>query len=284
MSARRPMRGSAYTMVELVVVIALTGVVAAMGVAFLRAPVLQYVDTARRAELSDAADTALRRITRDLRTALPNSVRVKAVGGVIYLEYLHAVASGRYREYPDSAGAGDPLDFHAADGTFEVIGALPPLAAGDAIVVFNVSADEAPPTGSNAYAGDNRARYLGDDGIAVITIDDAQAPGAPKLFPFPSPGRRFHVVRTPVTYVCDPAPGVNALRRYWNYTIQAVQPVAFAPAADSALLASDVTNCVFSYNVHPATQRVGVVSLALELTKAGESVRLFQQVHVNNVP
>lgn len=270
-------------MVELVVVIALTGIVAAVVAAFIRAPVQTYVDTARRAELTDAADTALRRIARDLRMALPNSIRVKQSGTAVHLEYLQTVAGARYREYPDAAGGGDPLDFSSADTAFDVIGPMPAFAAGDSIVVFNVDADEAP-TGANAYAGDNRARYVGVTASTVTLEDAAGPPGTGKLFPFPSPGRRFHVVRHPVTYVCDPAPGAGQLKRYWSYAIQAAQPVTFLPGTNEALLAHDVSACVFAYDVNPATQRIGVVSLTLVLTKGGESVRLFQQVHVNNVP
>lgn len=276
-------RGRGWTLVELVVVIVLTGIVAATVMTFLRTPIAAYVDTARRAELTDAADTALRRITRDLRMALPNSVRIKAVGSAIHLEYLQVVSGSRYREYPDAAGGGDPLDFTAADGAFDVIGPMPAFASGDSIVIFNVNAEEAG-TGSNAYAGDNRARYVSVAGTTLTVEDPGAPPGTPKLFPFPSPGRRFHVVRYPVSYVCDPAPGVRQLKRYWNYAIAATQPVTFAPGTSEALLAHEVTGCVFAYDVNPATQRVGVVSLTLELTRQGESVRLFQQVHVNNVP
>ena len=56
--------------------IAIVGIIGAMVAVFIRSPVQSYVDSARRAELGDVADTALRRIIRDLRLALPNSVRV----------------------------------------------------------------------------------------------------------------------------------------------------------------------------------------------------------------
>jgi MSHA biogenesis protein MshO len=272
-----------WTLVEAIVVVVLSGVVAAVVATFIRAPVLGYVDAARRAELTDAADTALRRITRDLRAALPNSVRVKAVGSVVYLEYLETAGAGRYRQYPDAAGAGDPLDFSAADGSFDVIGPMPALASGDAVVVFNANSEDAVAL-ANAYAGDNRARYVSST-ASTVTIEAASgAPGTPVLFPYMSPGRRFHVVRQPVTYVCDPTVGVQQVRRYWGYAIQPAQPTTFAPGTASALLADGVTACAFAYTVSPATQRVGVVSVEITLMRGDESVRLFQQVHVNDVP
>lgn len=265
-----------WTLVEAVVVIGLTSLVAAMVVSFIRTPMQAYVDTARRAELTDTADTALRRMTRDLRLALPNSVRIKTVGNAIHLEYLETAGGARYREYPDSIGGGDPLDFEIADTTFDVIGPMPVFSSGDSIVVFNLNADDTP-TGSNAYQGDNRARYLSST-PTTVTLDAA------KQFPFASPARRLHVVRQPVTYVCDPSPGVQQLRRYWGYAIQAVQPSVFAPGTGAAVLANGVTACTFAYNVSPSTQRVGVVSLSLDVANGGETVHLFQQMHVNNVP
>ncbi|TAN77825.1 MAG: type II secretion system protein, partial [Gallionella sp.] len=66
----------------MVMVIVITGIIGSMVAVFIKAPVQQYFDVARRADMTDTADTALRRITRDLRLALPNSVRVTgAVSG-----------------------------------------------------------------------------------------------------------------------------------------------------------------------------------------------------------
>ncbi|MCC7484199.1 MAG: prepilin-type N-terminal cleavage/methylation domain-containing protein [Burkholderiales bacterium] len=262
-----PARG--FSLVELIVVIAVTGVVAAAVAIFIRRPVEGYLDAARRAELSDIADTALRRMTRDLRAALPNSIRITASGTSIYLEYLQVSGGGRYRAEPDGVGAGDPLDFSAADGAFDVIGTLPAFAGGESIVVYNATASGAT---ANAYAGDNRAAVSGTSASGINL-------SAPKLFPFASPGRRFQVVQYAVTYRCDTATG--ELRRYWDYGIASPQP---APPAtpNNALLARHVNACSFSYS--PATQQLGVVALNLQVSRGGETVRLFQQVHVSNVP
>jgi MSHA biogenesis protein MshO len=180
----------------------------------------------------------------------------------------------------NSGGGGDPLDFTAADSTFDVIGPMPPLAAGDSIVIYNLNWDPAIAT-ANAYVGDNRAGYASN---AAATI----ALSAAKLYPFNSPGKRFQVVQYPVTYACDPITGT--VRRFAGYAIQAAQPnnVAAAPlstAPSNALLATSITSCSFSYVVASgAAQRAGVVSLTLQVEQAGEKVKLFQQAHVNNVP
>ena len=264
-----------FTLVEMIVVIAITGILAGAVAVFIRRPVEGYVDAARRAELTDIADTALRRITRDLRTALPNSVRTTSAGNVRYLEYLQTSGGGRYRAEPDSSGAGNILNFIAADLSFDVIGTMPALAAGNSIVVYNLS-----PTGStaNAYSGDNRE--LVNVGASTATT---VALNAAKLFPFASPGKRFQVVEHAVTYACDPLPaGAGVLRRYWNYGI--VDPQPTPPGGSNALLARNITGCSFTYTADGPTARTGVLALDLQVEQAGEKVRLFQQVHVNNVP
>jgi MSHA biogenesis protein MshO len=262
-----------FTLVEMIVVITITGILAATVAVFIRRPVEAYVDVARRGELTDIADTALRRITRDLRTALPNSIRITAVGNVTYLEYLQTSGGGRYRAAPDSSGAGDMLDFIAADASFDVIGAMPALAAGNSIVIYNLS-----PTGStaNAYSGDNRGAYSSNT-ATTITLSPA------KLFPFQSPGKRFQVVEEAVTYACDPLPaGAGVLRRYWNYGI--VDPQPTPPGGSNALLATNITGCSFTYTTSAATTRTGILALNLQISQGGETVWLFQQAHVNNVP
>ena len=262
-----------FTLVEMVVVIAITGILAAAVAVFIRRPVESYVDAARRAELTDIADGALRRITRDVRMALPNSVRITTAGNVTYLEYLQTSGGGRYRAETDSAGAGDILDFVAPDASFDVIGPMPALAAGNSIVVYNLSA-----TGgsANAYSGDNRAAYSSNT-ATTITLT------APKQFLYQSPGKRFQVVEHAVTYACDPLPGgAGVLRRHWNYGIVDPQPTAFG--GSSALLASNITGCGFTYTTSGPTARTGVVALNLQISDGGETVWLFQQAHVNNAP
>ena len=263
-------RACGFTLVEAVAVIAIMGVVAGMVAIFIRQPVESYVDAVRRAELTDIADTALRRMGRDVRAALPNSIRIATAGGVTYLEFLQISGGGRYRAQPDSAGNGDPLDFTAADTTFDVIGPVPPLAAGDRIVVYNLGPGS---TESDAYTGNNSTAFASLAG-STITI-------AAKLFPFVSPGHRFQVVEYPVTYACDPASG--QLRRYWGYAIAAAQPTPPA-GGNNALLATNVSACTFTYTASPATQRNSIVSLSLQVTQSGETVSLFEQVHVVNVP
>src|SRR5712691_11678811 len=262
------------TLIEMVIVIAITAIIAGAVAVFISRPVEGYADAARRAEMTDIADTALRRMTRDLRTALSNSIRTTTVSGVLYLEYLQGSGGGRYRAQVDSLGGGNILDFTIVDPDgFDVIGAMPTLAAGDSIVIYNLASSGA---SANAYVGDNRGAYSSNT-ATTITLAPA------KQFPFPSPGKRFQVVQYAVTYACNPVTG--ELRRYWGYGIVDPQPTP-PVTPNNALLASNVAACSFTYATSGVAQRTGVVSLSLQIQESGsaDSIWLFQQVHVTNVP
>ena len=112
---KRRQRG--FTLVEAVVVIAITGIIASVVAVFIRAPIEGYFDAARRAELTDVADTAVRRFSRDVHLALPNSVRITSTPSTIAIEFLLTSAGGRYRAEPGVPGD-DILDFTQDDQSF----------------------------------------------------------------------------------------------------------------------------------------------------------------------
>ena len=89
--------------------IVIIGILGAIVAVFIRAPIQGYADTVARAEAGDEADLALRRMAREIRLALPNSVRVNADGSAI--EFLLTKTGGRYLAVEDAATSGTPLDF-----------------------------------------------------------------------------------------------------------------------------------------------------------------------------
>lgn len=277
-----------FTLVEMIVAITITAILSGIVALFIRVPLQGYFDVSRRAELTDAADLAVRRMVRDMQGALPNSMRVSAPGGAActganacYLEFLAVRSGGRYRSDPDNLGGGDVLDFtSAADGSFDVLGPGVEVAAGDQIVVYNLGVG-----GADAYAGANRRAYAGAAGtVSTIAFTTTASP-----FPFDSPSKRFHVVSGPVTYACDPTAGNQVIQRYAGvgYVITAGQvtpPAGVTPV----LLAAGVTGCTITYAAGAGT-RNGVVSISLALTRTdpagnAETVNLFAQAHVVNSP
>jgi len=260
----------------MIVVIVIMGIIGALLSRLIAKPIQGYLDSSRRAALVAAADTALNRVTREIRLALPNSVRVNGGNAI---ELLRVRAGGRYRAEGPS---GDILDFTLATDSFDVLGAFdwgevgiggPPACSGaggtgGCLVIYNTGQ-----AGADAYQGDN---------IAAITASSPPSIGFSRAsrFPFTSSSQRFYVIDGPVSFVCDPVAGV--VRRYAGYAISAAQAVP-PSGGGVALLVDKVTGCAFSYAAGTAT-RGGLATLQITLTDSGESVALMQQIHVNNVP
>ena len=273
LSRKRLADNAGFTLIELIVVIVVAGILAAMGGMMIVKPVTGYVDLARRTRLVDQADLALRRMQRDIRHALPNSIRISGD----YLELLHTVEGGRYRAKA-VAGSQDPLDFTAADNGFDVLGALTvlPDAADHEVVVYNISA-----TGSSGNAYQSPA----DNVAAVATTGsslDYVAISQSAPFAHSSPYQRFFLIDGPVSYACEG----DGLYRYSGYARSAAQPTppsGGTRALVAAGLGTGAADCSFSY-VAGTSQRAGLVTLQLALESAGERISLLHQVHVVNAP
>lgn len=291
MPKRRASRG--FTLVEAILVVVVAGIVGGIVALFIRAPVQGYVDSAERAAATDEADLALRRIARDLRLALPNSVRVANDGSAI--EFLLTSTGGRYLAVEDDVPNLPPLDFDdPAQREFAVIGGtMQPIEVGNFIVVYNLGEGNLP---SDAY----RFRVGGDMNIARVTAVDLANPNIPRVtladnpfarqsIPMPSPGRRFQVVTTPVTYRCvAQADGSRALVRNWGYAINALMTDP-RQGGREAVIAQRVDACpgIFQHGTD-ATRRSALVILSLPLRVRSGGVnsmlRLVHQVHVDNTP
>ncbi|MCS3904488.1 MSHA biogenesis protein MshO [Methylohalomonas lacus] len=275
MAGRNRIRG--FTLIELIIVILLIGILAGVVVTILYGPVRASFDIQDRAELVDIAETALQRMTREIRLALPNSIRI--TGSNQGVEFLRTADGGRYRADPPPGNL--RLRFNnspqGVDGEFEVLGgllrvaALPDCAPLCLLVIYNTGQP-----GANAYNGDNSANIQGF-GSSPTTIDFQRPSGTG--FPYESPQQRFQIVDTPVSFICDPGTGEGEVTRFDNYAVDG------NPAAGNAnLLIDKVTACNFSYQPGSAT-RSGLVSIRLTIeADNGQSIELFQQAHVDNQP
>jgi MSHA biogenesis protein MshO len=300
------------TLIELVVAIVLVGIITATTFYFLY-PVTQAVDLSTRAELTDAADSALQRIGREARLALPNSIRLDtSTPSTIYLEFLPIRSAGRYRGDaggvssgsncpPDgvAAPAADQLSFDGiVDTCFKTIGTVADvgtITANDFLVFNNYGPGFA---GQNAYATSgvlNRRQLSALPGVEASRVRFAfTSATALDRSLHDSPGRRFFVIvgnagtglPEPVTYICDT--GARTLTRRWGYTM--VQTPTSPPTltgGSTALIANNVTGCNFDYLANVAPQ-IGLLALRLTLSKAvsntTESVSLYHAIHVSNVP
>lgn len=274
----RASRTAGFTLIELVVAIVIAAIVASFIVLFLDAPVQSYFAQTRRSDLADSANRIADAVTADVRTALPNSIRYKAVGSAEALELLATDGAARYY------AAGDKP---ATTGEELTVGS--PLASFSTLDSFNTRAlpYQAPYVAVGNLGPPTYDAYNSASGVmtpATVRIAVSTNPGAP-----PPPGEnqvaptsgtmtfanapaphQAYLVSGPVSYVCDPVAGT--LRRYSGYAVTAAQSVP--PPGPSALIAHDVSACTMSFGVaDPLYGQLAI--LTVTLSSAGESLQVF---------
>ena len=271
-----------FSLVELVVVITVLGILGASVAVFINNPVRGFFATARRAQLTDAADTTLRRMMRDLQAATPNSLRITTSGSTLYLEFTPIADVGRYRAASSGGNeptGTDPLDVtDSTDTTFQVLGAPVTVPASARLVIFNLGYGT-----SDLYAGGNRR----DVTTAAGSVSTLSFTSTGSAWPADSPDRLFYLVTTPVTYVCAPvAGGTGRLDRYSGYALQATQPssttITPLSTATRTLMLDDVSGC--SFETSAVLANANAAAITLQLTDGGETVTLYSQVYLRNTP
>lgn len=286
-----------FTLVELVMVIALSSIVLLMITSVMRRPLQAYVDQTRRGALVEQASVALNRMARDIRLAVPNSVRLST--DTRTLETLNIVSAGRYvsnrsggealrfsSEVSGCATANGRCDgFQVLDAAFSAVGAR-------WLVVYNLGAETggAPTPGASvwAYADPGVITPVGttfSTSANVVTKEtQVSLGGLPEsgfTFAHPSPQRRFYLADQVIGFRCEPTATGGKLLRYTAVQLNA--SAATVAPSNAAIVVPDVTGCQFVYQPG-SPQRPGLVTVRLTLTRDGESVTLQQQVQVDNAP
>ncbi|MBK3881630.1 prepilin-type N-terminal cleavage/methylation domain-containing protein [Pseudomonas stutzeri] len=253
-----------FTLVELIMVIALAGIVAVMITTVMSRPLQGFADQSRRAELTDLAASALNRMARDIRLAVPNSI---VVVNNNELRLLHIAAAGRYRaNQPELDGPRmDPpaCTQTSADCEIEI---LSPLESNSSEKHWLIIYPTGPIAEEPQVSVISPKEFTWNNGVLEASLQDFR-------FKYASPQRRFYLARETLIYHC----GGDELLRATSENLDG------SSASTPAVVVNAVSNCTFTYE--PATNtRNGLVTLRLSLSKDGENITLLQQVHVDNAP
>jgi MSHA biogenesis protein MshO len=279
-------RQHGFTLLEMIVAITVSAIVVGFMSLFLTAPMDAYIAQERRTELADSANSARRMLENDIRSALPESVRIANVGGESALELLYAADVARYRPAGSSGIAIQDLSVGAPDSQFYTLGAFtgalatPGVHNGYLVVAHSVGGD------AYALSGVISALTTITTGLAAggeqpVTL------GAAATFPVNSPTRSVFFVTGAVSYVCNPAAGT--LKRFSNYGISANQLTHATEAqlgalgAASSLVAQDLTACTFNYTLGTPYYG-GLARLQITFARNGETVQVLDQVQVEQRP
>lgn len=296
--SRRPPRAAGFTLVELVVVIVLTAIVASFMVLFLDAPMQSYFAQTRRSDLVDSANRITGAVTADVRTALPNSLRVNLARTA--LELLATTGVARY--YGQGDKSGPPLPHQSGEeliignpatifGTLESfttqalpyrapylsIGNLgtPPYNAYNSATGVMTPASTVVTVGPNPSLAPPPPFVMAENQVTLSSQMTFQAAGAPATQPSV---HNAYLVSGPVSYVCSPNPAnpaAGTVMRYSGYAVSAAQPVP-PGGGISALIAHDVSACQITVVAAPLGYAYGQLAvLRVTLMSNGETLQVF---------
>jgi MSHA biogenesis protein MshO len=290
-----PSSAAGFTLLEAIVVMVIVGIVAATVAVFIPKPVEGYMAATSRLNIADVADTALRRLGRDVRLALPNTVRVDASG--MFVEFIPIKAGGRYR---DNDACFNTIQCAGLATLGDMLTNVQVSAGSDLVAIFNTynnSGNDCSASLISVYCTPLRNATIltsvSGGGTTSNTLNfgsyQFQPPGG-------SPTRRVFIIpASPVTYACDAATGT--LWRFSGYARTAAQPASMASAvllaaSSKTALATGVTcPAVVAGSVPPrfsytagASERYGLLSAWITVRANGESISLLHQIHVDNTP
>lgn len=294
-----------FTLVEIVVAILISSILAAGTVGFISRSVDGLTATAARNQLASSGRTVIDRLSLELHNALPNSIRTDGgAGNDQCIEFVPVVGATTYIN-PAFSGSGtlsfDVVDF-VEENTVFLPAAPPSLYA--AIYPRNIN---------QVYDGDNSTAALpvnfpnrrplqAISSIAnhgSITERSTITLTKPHRFRRRSPNERFFVVNQPVSFCLV---GSN-LYRYSNYGFHQNQTTEEESGSCDA---STSDRCLPNYEEHPTSPnkrlivggvtaasfsvgnqnlaRNSLVSIQLNLTAGADSITLRNEILTRSVP
>ncbi len=243
-----------FTLIEVIIVIVLTALIA--GVVF---PVIRYGITSSQRfseakEVSLRARLALERISRDLRYAVPNSIRTHSINATNdSVEFGEAIFHSHYSSID---GISSPYTLNDDTGLT--------LPSANLISVYNTSADD-------FYSYPNS-----DSVFDVNSVSGNQVVFSANKKPY-SPNKRYCLLNSATCYSLDTN---GNLYRYSGYN---PGQDFLTDATEKNILINNVKSVVFDY--YPGNlSNAAMVSITLTIRTNETEITYHQEVHIRNVP
>jgi len=255
-----------FTLIELVLVIIVLAIVSTGITKFITYGVNIYQDTSGRDKQISDSRFVIERITREVRNALPNSVRVTADGKCV--EFIPILASSSYVDIPTLPDtASNSAELVKSDEVFDETGTK--------LVVYPLTEADVYVSGSSTVGKLFDVTSYGSviNNVYTITLDNAV------LFNEDSPTQRYFIVKDSVAY-CQG--NDKTIKRYQGHTLTATQ--SSTPSGTGILMAKEQTNGA-PFSILSATLlRNAIVQMDFRFKYSDEELRLINEVHIANVP
>lgn len=275
-----------FTLIELIVSIAISSIIVGMIALVMGAPADQYLQQSMHNELVEASERTTQTLTTDLNAALPNSVRIGNYANTEVLQMLAVTDVVYYQDETVAPTANAGLRIGAADNRFDAYGRFSQRP------VWLVVNHELQP-GRNAYAGTDviTPASINVPLNAWGTTNVLLAPAV--QFNSPSPTNRMFAVSGPITYVCNRTTGI--LRRFSSHAIAPAMPVdetapqLNTPGTVTETVATGISACSLRCTtVVGSSACARTVSFTMTVTRGAvadpQFIQIMQQFAVENLP
>lgn len=274
-------KNNGFTLMELIIVIIILGVMSVGIGGFITLSTQTYVNVTERDELTSSARFAIERLNREIRNAVPNSIRVAVDNSTNptkqCLEFVPIVASTVYTKLaviPDAPVNNlTVIPFLTLKNANYVCNSC-----GDRVIVYPLSPEDVYQNhNDNISKVFTIASYL--DPVINLTAGNVN-------FAEYSPTSRAFIFNEPVSYCVEH----GVLNRYSSYNFnqnQELPPNSNILNGNYSLMAQNVffNKNNLPFTVLPASlQRNAVVQIKLNFTRDTETVIFDHAIHINNIP
>ncbi len=268
-----PYKYKGFTLIEMVTVIVILGILATSVTSFIRFGTQGYTDAVDRDELISTARFVIERLNREVRNALPNSIRVTKDDTMQCLEYVPIVNSVVYLDIPVAPDvASNSLDVMMLE-------ALPPTSV-NFISVYALNSADIYNRKAGVIAEFNNISLNADPTLpSIITLSTST------LFEAESPTSRLYLIDKPIAYCLVG----RSLYRYNNYSYSNENTPIF-DGENRSLMAEYLANDIDideeqPFKVEPVTlRRNGIALVRLIFSLNLEEIVFSNEIQVPNVP
>ncbi len=285
---KHPAQQHGFTLIELVFVLIIVAIVGIGISSFMRATVLQYSEFVSRSQLINDSSFIVERMAREIKHAIPNSIRVSGNSNSHCLEFVPSKWATTYTALPMQPSSETEVDvIRMADinnATFL------PTAASDYAFVY-------PMESADIYDGTRNKRQMitacSDDGDGDCATDDDSDNiiqlSVANAFTQSSPASRLYIGSSAVSYCVRN-------QQVYRHTgaLDATQTIF---TSGGVLMAQNIANTLSS---NPAAQtgasddpfrwyemslrRNAYTRILLSFSDNGQTISFMHEVHIPNVP
>lgn len=274
-----------FTLIELVTVIIVLGVVSVGISGFIASGVGIYKDVTERDQLLSESRFIVERLNRELKVAVPNSIRITGDTNIQCVEFVPVKWVAFYTNLPiipstdNSASVteiGDVTGRFILDTSLDFAIVYPT----DSTDIYDLSENKRQKINACIDTGADTSCNSNDDPdhLATLTVNSA--------FADDSPASRLYIASEAVSYCIQN----SSIFRYVN-TINSNQTTYDIDInADGILMAQDVTNNLNKTEelpfrvINASLTRNGLVNVLLMFKREEEMVNFSNEVHIPNVP